>query len=116
MKKNDTSDAKAMLLGSTDVSSSIAEKQTSFPVAPSRETIGYVTSGRFLYSHACGAAVGFITLTSLRRLVQFQVNHQGLAKLFNSSIDFKEVPLLALVRNVDSTQYRFVKLKVIKPW
>lgn len=116
MKKNDADGQRTVVDESTPISYDSVERPTYLSVAPSRETIGYVTSGRFLLSHACGAGVGFITCDSLKRMCQLQVKHQRIRDFLSHSTDFQDGSLLALVRSCDSKQYRFVKLKLVKPW
>nr|XP_039270655.1 ribonucleases P/MRP protein subunit POP1-like isoform X1 [Styela clava] len=105
----------------TSVSVSKGQPQT-FPVQPSREIIGYVTNGDFLFSHACGAGVGFISAQKLQTLVLRQMKHVKLQKILSEEDSKKlllnndsHIPLLALMRNTDSLQYRFVKIEMIKP-
>ncbi|CAK8697903.1 unnamed protein product [Clavelina lepadiformis] len=74
----------------------------SFNVFPSRKIIGFITSGDFLNSYASGGGVGFITLKSLlllcENLKMLPETHSG---------------LIALMRNSNSFQYRFVKLDLM---
>lgn len=104
------------------------EKQTTFPVKPmifpvlsTRTPIGYVTSGNFLYSYACGGGLGFVSVDKLFSLVTMIAGSCALRKLFenddirNSLLgkDLTKMPLLALMRNTDSPQYRFISIKLM---
>lgn len=120
LKKNGGNPAANLILTDEPVDTKsrlVDDRRTHFPVPPSRDAIGYVTSGRFLYSYACGAGIGFVSLESLKRLRDLIVNQGRVVKLLEPVFGGAAgIPLIALVRNVDATQYRFVKLSLIDTW
>ncbi|XP_030563272.1 ribonucleases P/MRP protein subunit POP1 [Drosophila novamexicana] len=63
----------------------------------SREVLGYVTCAGFSFVEAAVCGVGYITARGLRQLLQ--VRQPG-------------VPLLCLVRNEDSRDYRFARVQI----
>nr|CAB3265043.1 ribonucleases P/MRP protein subunit POP1 [Phallusia mammillata] len=82
------------------------QKPHKFNVLPIRPIIGFVTSGDFLFSYASGGGVGFIAVDHLVSLLREQVTNNWLMQEFAKSAK----PPIALMRLIDSTQYRFVSL------
>lgn len=83
----------------------------------SREVLGYVTQANFSLSEATVAAVGYVTLEGLRRLVQVAVKGapqqqpQG-TKRNRSGGATAEVVCPVLVRGTTSRQYRLASVRI----
>lgn len=69
----------------------------------SREVFGYVSSAGFSFVEAAVCGVGYVTVHGLRQLL-----HERKA----DPIRAKGQPLLCLVRNADSRDYRFARLQI----
>ncbi|XP_017870465.1 PREDICTED: ribonucleases P/MRP protein subunit POP1 [Drosophila arizonae] len=69
----------------------------------SREVFGYVSSAGFSFVEAAVCGVGYVTVHGLRQLLQERKA---------DPIRAKGQPLLCLVRNADSRDYRFARLQI----
>lgn len=84
----------------------------SFPVMPSKETIGFVTSGGFSNSFAKGVGIGFVNIKNLVSLYKIRCDSSWLKEKVFDEMCMPPTTLFALHRPTNDFVYRYILLKL----